>query len=472
MTVPEFVQDAARRWGFAVLGVAALLLMIGVVGWELREKSRIHATISMGPSREKRATVVLDGFAREAATYHLDLEIVGTESLIDQFRKVDANTLDFALVPGGFNYSHYKNVRQVAALVVQPLHLLVKEELAESAAGHLNELRGKLVNLGPEHSGPYWLAREVLGFAGLNLGADGKTGDFVVSTLGITDVLKIADRDKMPDAIFLLSGLPSGFARDLIIKHRYRLVPMPFRDAFSLGALQPSDLLSHVPPEGAIEVRKEHIVEATIPAFTYRVDPGNPPTTLKTIGVRLLVISNRKSSQEKVQRFLETLMNTRLAKLTTPPVDTKMLEEAPEIPWHPGVTAYLDRDKPFLTHTLVDTVKYWFTLCVSGLGSILCLVQWYKSGGRKVQSVKASILAVNDVEKKLMEQELAGLPDLEVLLELDREIGRIKLEAVDQLRVGPPKDESLMPTFLAHLNDTRSHIERMIRKRKERETIG
>ena len=88
---------------------------------------------------------------------------------------MNSGKLDFAFVTGGIDFAAYSNVRQVTSLHVQALHLLVKEELAGDVTKHLGALRGKVVDLGgDEGAATYWLARDVMEFAGLYPGpADG-----------------------------------------------------------------------------------------------------------------------------------------------------------------------------------------------------------------------------------------------------------------------------------------------------------
>jgi hypothetical protein len=59
----------------------------------------------------------------------------------------DPNPIDLALVPGGVGgRGRFPNVRQVAALGIDPLHVMVRPELYESATRSLTALRGKRIN--------------------------------------------------------------------------------------------------------------------------------------------------------------------------------------------------------------------------------------------------------------------------------------------------------------------------------------
>ena len=69
---------------------------------------------------------------------------------------------------------------------------------------------------------------------------------------------------------------PSELVRRLVVRFDYRLVPLPFGDAFRLTALHRA-----APPGSGETIRKEHIVDATIPAYAYEVSPIVPPQSIR-----------------------------------------------------------------------------------------------------------------------------------------------------------------------------------------------
>src|SRR5262249_30054843 len=136
-------------------------------------------------------------------------------------------------------------------------------------------------------------------------------------------------------------------------EQRYRLIPLDFRDAFALAVLAESVAQSEHRPEAESgahkEILREHIVDTVIPAFTYQADPGVPAVPLHTLGMTALLIANRDVDPDVVGRILDALYSTRYAKIVHPRLDIRRLEEIPEVPWHPGASAYLARSKPILT---------------------------------------------------------------------------------------------------------------------------
>src|SRR6516225_3380682 len=88
----------------------------------------------------------------------------GSEQALDW---VNDRTVDVALVQGGLTTAGRPNVRQVATLHIEPLHLMVKKDLAADAATSLMALGGKTVDLGEVGSGTHSLAIATLEFVGL-----------------------------------------------------------------------------------------------------------------------------------------------------------------------------------------------------------------------------------------------------------------------------------------------------------------
>ena len=124
----------------------------------------------------------------------------------------------------------------MAVLHIEPLHLLVKAEIYRAVANNLAGLRGKVVNVGERGSGTYLLATEVMAFSGLRAGID-----YTATTHTYAELERETDLARLPDAVFSVSTLPSPIARHLVSEHHFRLISLPFRDAFALGVLDPDN---------------------------------------------------------------------------------------------------------------------------------------------------------------------------------------------------------------------------------------
>src|SRR5262245_26899300 len=174
-----------------------------------------------------------------AASRGVEVRLVETARTDDELDKVDTGAVDFALVPSAFRVGHRPHVREVAPLYVEAVHLLVREELGEAVARHIGALRGHVVDVGPRGTATDGLAEAIMVFAGLEAGDGTKGGAVTIHRLEYEELqarLARHDPSALPDAVFFLATVPSKIAAQLVAAH-YRLVALPFADAFRLGAL-------------------------------------------------------------------------------------------------------------------------------------------------------------------------------------------------------------------------------------------
>jgi hypothetical protein len=209
---------------------------------------------------------------------------------------------------------------------------------------------------------------------------------------------------------------------------------------------------------------REHVTDVVIPRFTYRIKPPVPDSELHTLGTRLLLVANRGVSAEAVYRVLDCIFNSRFAKVLHPPLDPKLLRDLPELPWHEGTLAYLDRDKPLITGDFMAWIANAVQIGVPLLGAIFCLWQWFRqrSRFRRERSFESYIYKVTDIESRAMEIELATRIDLQALITLQRDLERLKTDALRKFAEGEMEGAELLSSFLAHVNDARNYLTRLI----------
>src|SRR5262249_5667931 len=144
---------------------------------------------------------------------------------------VNERQVDLALVQGGLSSAGRANVRQVATLQIEPMHLMVKKELVADVSPRLAALRGKTADLQQVGSGTHSLATAILQFVGLQPADGDLARGYIPLSLDRARLFLETDTSHLPDAIFLVSTLPSSETRYLVTKHGYRLVPLPFAEA-------------------------------------------------------------------------------------------------------------------------------------------------------------------------------------------------------------------------------------------------
>jgi TRAP-type uncharacterized transport system substrate-binding protein len=361
---------AARDGVLALLGLLALGLAAFFIWHEPKDRPvRLRMTAGQAGGARQRLAEIL---RREAGRRAIDLVIVERPGSEAALRDVDAGRLDVALVQGGLDLGDRPNLRQVAALHVEPLHLLVKQELYGTVGHNLAALRGKVVSLGEVGSGTHCLAWEVMAFAGLG------PGDFEERNLGYADLVKESRDDRLPDAVFLVSTLPSPAVRHLVVAHGFRLAALPFVEAFTLGALEQEPGPARGPGTAPARIERRHIHDATIPAFTYGVEPGIPPETIHTPGTRLLLVARKHVGPKVISRLLEVLYGSPFAQAVRPPLDARFLELPPELAWHDGTALYIRRNAPLVVGDVVDLVEKELSIIGALLGGLFFLRQWVR----------------------------------------------------------------------------------------------
>src|SRR5262249_45742596 len=132
--------------------------------------------------------------AAEARNRGLPIQRTAASHPRDEVLKlVNAREVELALIPGGHDAVHFPNVRQVAALDVDPLHLLVKQDLVQEGARSLAALQGKRISLNTPGGAAHALAVEILRFANLRVPSDAGPGDFLPLYLSDEELLKHFD---------------------------------------------------------------------------------------------------------------------------------------------------------------------------------------------------------------------------------------------------------------------------------------
>jgi hypothetical protein len=253
---------------------------------------RVNMLIDLEPNR----ALLAERITAEARRHGLEVALSSRPyGSLEGIELVDEpNPIDLALVPGGVARRHHANVRQVAALSPEPLQVLARAELASGGVGRL---KGRRICIGPPTTSVHFLARDVLAFAGLHAPAAGYPGDYLPEEVsphqlqqqlnqlrGLTGTERDRALAELPDAIFLLSTLPSILARDLVGVAGYRLVALPFADAYCLDRIRLTET-------GEVRIDRALFAATEIPAYTYSVEPAVPDQPCRTIAIPLLLIA-------------------------------------------------------------------------------------------------------------------------------------------------------------------------------------
>jgi TRAP-type uncharacterized transport system substrate-binding protein len=456
-----------RRWSLREWAAAILFLIAVGIGLAVywSDRSSFGQVLAItGGSRGGVRALVAERLATEVAGQGLKLRVVESEGSKDALEKVDRGILEMALVQGGLERAGHPHVRQLAALHIEPLHLLVRAEIHRAVEENLSNLRGRTVNISTPGSGTHDLALDVLRFAGLSPRGEDGSGDYLVSTASYPELEAKIEGGSLPDAIFTVSDLPSPLCRRLIAKRRYALVSLPFGEAFFLEAFDSDRHARPGSPSERDEVAKYRIYPTQIPAFTYGVEPPSPAAPLTTFGPRLLLVAHESVSPRAARLVLEGVFSSDFAQYYRPPLDSSLLELAPEFPWHAGTEEYRRYNKPLLVGDVIDLLEKGTSLAGAIAGALFFLWQWLRQHDRRRRELgfEAYMVKVAAVERQALELELGPTLDLKELLRLQLELNRLKNEAISRFAEGKLEGEALMSGFLTHVNDARNHLTRLI----------
>jgi TRAP-type uncharacterized transport system substrate-binding protein len=468
MNEKHFTGRPGRNPVPRVAGMAALLIggtaLLATAGVLLLRPGKprayaINMLVDLDPNKAMLAERLAGEARKKGVAVNLSSRAYGALEAIDL---VDTpNPIDVALVPGGVAAREYPNVRQVAALSHETLHLLVRVELAEGGVG---ALKGQRVNIGPATAATRALAQDVLAFAGLHADAAGR-GDYrgedlapdelrrrLARTQGLSRAAREQAIRELPDAIFVLSSLPSLLARDLVTIADYRIVPLPFADAYCLDRINAN-------ASGDIRIDHAMLSAIEIPAYTYGVTPPCPAAPCRTVATRLLVVAYAPTDAEAVVRLLDAIYDSPFTSLAKP---VPLRDQVPQFAFHAGSERYLRRNDPVLSPEFVASLGKF----AGGLGALAsgCIALYGFLRLRQLRRFEAYYNEIRTIERLARGLEVdPNAPGDPVALRgyLEDRLLDLKSRALQDFAEGGLKGEGLMSGIVSLINDTRSSLARL-----------
>jgi TRAP-type uncharacterized transport system substrate-binding protein len=455
---PMRSESRHRAWLAGGLAIVAFGIAIALLVGKSTPAAR-HISVTAGFEGTTRA-LVAHVLAYELKHRGLDVDVVYSASTSDELAHVNASEIDFALVSGAFRHRGFPNVREVASLFPEALHLLVKAEFADQVGASLGGLRGLRVDLGPRASATEGLAAAVLGFAGVTCAPVPAAESCTATNLQVDELERLLlqgeDREVLPDAIFHLATVPSLVATQLVRERGYLLVALPFAEAFRLGAML-EDLST---PESVGEIERRYSMEVVIPPFTYQTDPPVPAEKLVTVGARLLLVANENVSQPTVEKVLDAIFDSRFSRIPQPPLERALLELPPRHPLHEGTIAFLGRNRPWISGGQVDRLANTLSVLGALVGGGLFLWQSWRQrvSARRDELFGQYQLRIASLERRIAELELAAELALEPLITLQRDLLTLKSEALARYASGELGNQATLTDLLVPLNAARDHV--------------
>jgi TRAP-type uncharacterized transport system substrate-binding protein len=460
MTAQAKLRRIVWRWLAPLAGVTALAFAILFYFYSPQQRS-YRLTFTAGNEQGMRHQLALR-LGDEAARLSVALQVrpcVGSQEALDW---VNSRKVDAALVQGGLTTEGRPNVRQVATLHIEPMLLLVRQDLFQEASSSLTALRGKRVDLEQVGSGTHALASAILNYVGLKpRDLDAKQG-YVPMSLDRRQLLTEQDANALPDAVFLVSSLPSGIAKYLVTRHGYRLVPLPFAEAFALESLAGN--VDEVP--GAIQqhIQTGRIHATTIPPFACSAEPPVPAAPLPTLGTRLLLVAHKDVPARAVFQLVAATYAVEFGRIVRPALDAKLLELPPEFPWHSGTVLYQQRNTPLLSGQAMDSAQKGVAILAAAASGLFVLWQWAKKYGQfaRDKGFNTYITQVARIEEQALQAEQDHQLDVSQFRDLRARLCRLKTQVLDEFAQGDLGGNDLLAGFLIQVNDIRDYLTRLV----------
>ena len=335
-----------RRLMSAAL-VIGLLAAMGYFLWGLLPRD-YSLTISGGDILSTRHQLAMT-LRNEGAGSGLHLAvrpIAGTLAILDA---VNERAVDVAFIQGGLD-APLPNVRHVAAIVPEVLHLLVRGDIQALA-----DLKGRTINLGSPKSGTRIIGEQVLAFSELRLGVD-----YAPSAYNAEELLALPEA-KLPDAVLNIATVPSFLAEELIKHKGYRLLEIPFPKALAL--------------------RHGWVADTTILPYAYKTAPPVPDKEIQSLGVNLFLVGHKDVPEQAVLRLLDVLYSTGVRNAVRMHIDPNAIARASGYPLSVGTERFLQRNEPLFSEENLDRLKSMFGLLMSGATFIVMGLRWLRGRG-------------------------------------------------------------------------------------------
>jgi TRAP-type uncharacterized transport system substrate-binding protein len=380
---------------------------------------------------------------------------------------VDKHDLDVGLVLGGCPDDSYQNVRQVATAGIEPLHLLVRNDLEGPAS--LELLRGHRVQLGERGTNSARLAEQFLAFVGmrpLRPQRDGAKRDVTVQAgdyepLNWTEA-ELLDRlmklrqataaeraaleHELPAGVLIVASVPSPTVDALVQTGKYQLLPLPY-----LTALQLDVRRNHGRAGRWLE--SDRLEASVIPAFAYGARPAVPMQDCPTFGLQRLLVANKDVSSHAVMKLLRALNCDEIRRYHID-VDTANLDS--EFPVHPGATAYAAGRRPMMLSEELEPVMNLAS--VGGAVGAGALTMWGFLRNLRVVNPEVHLRQIDRIERLLngSEQDAAAPKgQLDFVAYLEGRLAQIKQAAIEDFAKGRFQSDEALLSILTMTADTR-----------------
>lgn len=362
----------------------------------------------------------------EAVGNGVNLVLRPTPNAHTALEMVSQHHLDMALVPGGVTRV-YPHVQQVATLATETVHLVARPGIES-----VSDLKGKSINLGTGRA----ISMKVLDFLGLRDGID-----YVATTYSETELVSLPAHS-LPDAMFVVSLVPSYVVDFMVRDQGYHLVELPF-------------------PKALTE-REGWFSTTVIPAYAYGTAPAMPAKPMDSVGVDMLLVANEKTNPAAIVKVLDTLFREGVQARANVELTESGIEESTGYPVSPAAFDYINRNDSVISKKTVDRAKDLFGAAMSLATSFLLVWKWFRpkpkepppqpTGDARIRELIAELTAIEERARKR-----GTGPAQDLAADIER-LGVIRAEVVTLSAEMKMDNEHLVETALIIVMDTRAAL--------------
>ncbi len=431
-------SDRRVRGAVGALLVLALFGVAGRFAWRL--VPRQYTLRITGGDIVSNRHFLARVLQSEAAKRGLTLVIEPVSSGTDALDRVSQGKLDAAFVQGGLERT-FPGVEHVATVMPELVHLLVKPGVAG-----MGDLKGRSVNMGLRNSPARDVALTLLRFTGYQ-----EDVDYVETNFTAEQLLGLPER-KMPDALLIVSSVPSYLVEILVRKHHYQVVEIPFPESLAL--------------------RHGWAANGTILAYTYDLDPVVPEKNIQTVAVNMHLLASARADPEAIDRMLEVLYSPAVGnRLVQRPDESRLLVPS-GFPVSAGTTQYLRRNDTFLTAETAKKLQGLFGLLMSFSGAALVLLRWLRGkplaprpDDPEFHGFLAEVVAL---ERRALALESSPSADTVELRRLSQRLGELRVTMLERYPKAVLQDPHLLDRCLSTTHAAQAHVDGLVRSREGR----
>ncbi|MDP7049083.1 MAG: TAXI family TRAP transporter solute-binding subunit [Verrucomicrobiota bacterium] len=322
--------------------------------------------------------------------------------------------------------SRLGHVTFVANLYSQPLHIAVREG---SGIGSLGDLKGKVVNLGPELSADYPMSLLLLRSLGDELGENHRN-------LAYAELIEAFERDDV-DAAFITVGIHADVFHALARTGKVRFLSIPYN--------------------GALAAMELHLSPFTVPRGIYRLEgKAVPRADIETVATGAHLITRDDIPGSLVERITKAILETPFQKenqLGELFEQGKPFARAmPFFPVHEGASwVYEPEAKNLLSTDFVEKWEGLRSFFVSLIVAGFFAYKWYQKKKERMKDHKLDhyIHTVMEIERQQISIEVENTEEaLQELQSLLDQVTHLRQECFKDFSVHRLQDDQGTDCFL------------------------